>query len=269
MLGHAVRQGKCRLRIGSMHGVMPTAIRTAYRLDTPAPLSLHGRRVHKPLMEQTTRLYEKLQGCTLENAEWSDLYDAFVGRLTLLEAGHAAPGPGMDFPDLVLPDHLGRHQRLAALYNDGPVVITFIRGRWCPWCRSELDSWHESLAALEAAGGRLVIIVGEVAGRADHIESMLGGKALVLCDIDHGAALDLGLAFHAGAELVQRYLQTGLDLADIYGTDSGILPVPATFVVDAQGVVRYAFVDPDFRVRAEPMDVISVVQALGPGGGHT
>jgi peroxiredoxin len=249
-----------------MHGVMHTAIRGTYRLDTPAPLSPRGRRVHKPLMEQTTRLYEKLQSCTLENSEWSSLYDAFVGRLTLLETGHAAPGAGMDFPELVLPDHLGRHQRLAAVYADGPVVITFIRGGWCPWCCSELDSWHDNLAALEAAGGRLVVIVGEVAGRADHIEEMLDGKALVLCDIDHGAALDLGLAFHAGAELVQRYLQAGLDLADIYGTDSGILPIPATFVVDTQGVVRYAFVDPDFRVRAEPLDVISVVRALGPAG---
>ncbi|WAC24436.1 peroxiredoxin-like family protein [Blastomonas sp. SL216] len=267
MLVHTVSCGKCRLRIGSMHGVMHTAMRAVYRLDTPMPLSPCVRRVHKPSMEQTTRLYEKLQSCTLENSEWNALYDAFVGRLILLETGHSAPGLGMDFPDLVLPDHLGRYQKLTAVQADGPVVITFIRGGWCPWCRSELDSWNENLAALEAVGGRLVVIVGEVAGRADRIESMLDGKAMVLCDIDHGAALDLGLAFHAGVELVQRYLQAGLDLADIYGTDSGILPVPATFVVDPQGVVRYAFVDPDFRVRAEPLDVISVVQELGSGGG--
>ena len=68
----------------------------------------------------------------------------------------------------------------------------------------------------------------EVAGRADRIEAMLDGRAIVLCDVDHGAALELGLAFHAGADLVQRYLKAGLDLADIYGTDAGILPVPAT-----------------------------------------
>lgn len=214
-------------------------------------------------MEQTTRLFEQLQCCTQENAEWSSLYDAFVGRLTLLETGHSAPEAGADFPDMVLPDHQGKYRSLADLRAEGPLVISVIRGGWCPWCRKELESWRDALAALDAAGGRLVVIVGEVAGRADLIAGMLGSQAVVLCDIDHGAALNLELAFHAGTELLQRYLASGLDLAGIYGTDSGILPVPATFVIDSDGVVRFAFVDPDFRVRAEPADVVALIRELG------
>ncbi len=220
-------------------------------------------------MEQTKRLYEKLQYCTLENAEWTRLYDDFVGRLTMLETGHCAPEPGMRFPDLLLPDHKGRYRSLAALAATGPLVISFIRGGWCPWCRNELESWLDTMTALEAAGGRLVVIVGEVAGRADRIEAMLDGRAIVLCDVDHGAALELGLAFHAGADLVQRYLKAGLDLADIYGTDAGILPVPATFVIDTRSIVRYAFVDPDFRVRAEPAEMVSLVRSLSQADSTT
>lgn len=214
-------------------------------------------------MEQTGRLYEKLQRCTLENPEWTSLYDAFVGRLTMLGSAYGAPGFGEEFPDLLLPDHLGHYQSLAALNAAGPLVVSFLRGSWCPFCSSEIESWQENLPALEATGGRLVVIVGEVAGRADRIHEKLGGKAMVLCDIDHGAALGLGLAFHAGTEMVQRYLEAGLDLADIYGTDIGILPIPATFVVDAGGIVRFAFAEPDFRIRAEPADVIALVRALG------
>lgn len=213
-------------------------------------------------MEKTVRLYEKLQRCTLENPEWTGLYDAFVGRLAKLGSADDAPAPGSHFPDVLLPNHLGRYQSLAALNASGPLVVSVLRGGWCPFCSSELESWRENLAALASAGGRLVVIVGEVAGRADRINVVLDGQATVLCDIDHGAALGLGLAFHAGGELVQRYLETGLDLADIYGTQSGILPIPATFVLDADGIVRFAFVEPDFRIRAEPEDVIAVVRGL-------
>jgi peroxiredoxin len=213
-------------------------------------------------MEQTTRLYRKLQHCTIEHSDWAGVYDDFVERLMTLEAGHTAPGPGTRFPDLVLPDHLGQHRDLAALRGGGPVVVSFIRGGWCPWCRSELEIWRETLDALHAAGGRLVVIVGEIGGRAERIAQLLDGRATVLCDVDHGAALNIGLAFHAGADLIRQYLAAGLDLADIYGTDSGILPVPATFVIDTEGMVRFAFVDPDFRLRAEPADTVAVVRAL-------
>jgi peroxiredoxin len=213
-------------------------------------------------MEQTVYLFEKLRRCAEDAPEWKDLYDGFVNRLTLLEMGKSAPIPGSRFPTLSLPDSAGRYRDLAKYYADGPLVISFNRGGWCPYCRHELESWRDAMPALEAAGGRLMVIAGEVAGRGDALIALFDGKVEILCDVDHGAALGLGLAFHAGSELLRRYLECGLDLGDIYGTQSGILPIPATFVVDSGGIVRYAFVDPDFRVRAEPKDVIAVVATL-------
>lgn len=215
-----------------------------------------------PVMEQTSRLYAELQQCRADHAAWTCLYDSFVARLAALEAGHSAPTPGTAFPDIRLPDHMGRYQSLMAIGASGPVVLSFIRGSWCPYCRAELRHWRDHIEALQEAGGQLVIVVGEVAGGADRIHALLDGKAVVLCDVDHGAALGLGLAHHAGSELLQRYLEAGLDLTDIYGTASGILPIPATFLIDAGGIVRQAFVDPDFRHRAEPAAMVDALVRL-------
>jgi peroxiredoxin len=213
-------------------------------------------------MDQTIFLFEKLKRCAEDAPEWQELYDGFVDRLTMLELGKSAPQVGMAFPPLSLPDNDGRYRKIADLHSDGPLVISFNRGGWCPYCRHELESWRDAMPALAAAGGRLIVIAGEVAGRGDALAKLLDHKADILCDIDHGAALDLGLAFHAGSELLRRYIECGLDLGDIYGTQSGILPIPATFVVDSSGIVRSAFVDPDFRERAEPRDVIAIIASL-------
>lgn len=213
-------------------------------------------------MEQTTRLYADLQRRPNADNGWSEIYDRFVARLTALEAGRSAPSAGARFPDLQLPDHHGQYQSLQALQGNRPMIVSFVRGGWCPYCRGELEQWREQMPALAAAGGRLVVVVGEIAGGADRIHAMLGGDAVVLCDIDHGAALDLGLAYHAGADLLQRYHDAGLDLTDVYGTASGILPIPATFLIDSRGLVREACVDPDFRVRADPAAMVAALTQL-------
>lgn len=213
-------------------------------------------------MEQTLLLFEKLKHCSEDRPEWNVIYDDFVGRLTMLEMGKSAPAPGTPFPPISLPDAQGEYRNISDFYRDGPVVISFNRGGWCPYCREELKQWSEAMPALKAAGGQLIVIAGEVSGRGDALQAMLNHQAEVLCDVDHGAALSLGIAFHAGAQLIKLYRDCGLDMADIYGTESGILPIPATFVVDSMGIVRYAFVDPDFRERAKPEAVIEVLASL-------
>jgi peroxiredoxin len=213
-------------------------------------------------MDQTKSLFEALRRCEAETPEWKELYDGFVDRLKALEIGKSAPVVGDPFPPLMLPDSAGKYRAISDLHAEAPLVISFNRGGWCPYCVHELESWREAMPELEAAGGRLVVVAGEVAGRGAALAALLDRKAEILCDVDLGATVELGLAFHAGSELLNRYRECGLDLGEIYGTESGILPVPATFVVDTGGIVRYAFVDPDFRKRAEPHDVIAVVASL-------
>ncbi len=188
---------------------------------------------------------------------WHERADRLMARLAGLGTGRLAPAAGQRFPDLALPDAGGRLTSLAELCRDGPIVLSFHRGLWCPWCRAEVESWHMALPELRAAGCRLVLVTPETGGRALAMARQAGPDAHVLCDVDFGASAALGLAFFMGAELVEAYRAAGLDLAEHYGAASGILPIPATFVIEVGRRVRFAHVEIDFRRRADPADVLA------------
>jgi len=209
-----------------------------------------------------TSLAEALGRCREAGAAWEPVYDDFVAGLRSAGVGDLAPRVGDIVEDFALPSTSGAIVALSSLVADGPLVLSFNRGGWCPYCRNELSAWARAEPALAAAGGRFTAIVGEVRGRAAALKADIGMTADLLCDVDHGAALSLGLAFSAGPKLRDFYLSRGLDLAEAYGTDSWFLPIPATFVIDRDRRVRYAFVEPDFRARAEPGDVIAAVAGL-------
>lgn len=200
--------------------------------------------------------------CEEATMDWSPVYDAFVARLRATGIGARAPKPGARFPDFALPDDQGRYRSLADLVARGPTVLSFNRGGWCPYCRSELTGWGEHHAALADAGGVFASIAGETGGRAARLHDLVGADAHVLVDVDHGLALAMGLAFRCDTDLQRRYLACGLDLPGIYGSGSWFLPVPATFVVAPDRTVRYAFVEPDFRVRAPIAEVIDIVRTI-------
>lgn len=207
-----------------------------------------------------------LLGATRDgNSEWRALYDEFVGTLRRTGVAANAPRPGDVFPSFALPDAAGRYRSLDALLASGPVVLSFNRGGWCPYCAHELRAWNEALPELTDAGGRFVAITPEVGGRAALMGRLLdlSPDAELLCDVDLGVALACGLAFRMGEPMLRRYRDHGLDLAELYGSASGFMPVPATYVLDEGGVVRFAFADPDFRVRADPAAAIAIVRALG------
>ncbi|MBC2669777.1 redoxin domain-containing protein [Novosphingobium piscinae] len=191
------------------------------------------------------------------------LADDLVGRLRHLGLGQAVPRIGQAMPDFALPDERGRLRRLDEFTGSGPVVISFLRGRWCPYCEAELVAWNRTLAAATPGTFTLLCIVAQTGGAAADISGCFSAPVTVLCDVDHGLALELGLAFHVGEPLLRQMASDGLDLAALYGTAAGLLPIPATFALDRQGIVRAAFVEPDFRLRAEPADML---RALGLSG---
>lgn len=203
-----------------------------------------------------------IAACAEATPNWTPIYDAFVARLAEAGVGASAPHVGDFFPEFALPDVRGRYRSLESLIQQGPVVLSFNRGGWCPFCRTELTAWGDHAEALARAGGRFVSISGETGGRAGRLKELVGAEAEVLVDVDHGLALEVGLAFRCDKDLQRRYLSCGLDLADVYGNGSWFLPVPATFVVDRDLAVRFAFANPDFRVRASPAEVIAVVDGL-------
>lgn len=214
-------------------------------------------------MSGTPILARRLDEARAARSEWQPLYDSFVDRLRALGIGQTVPRVGDEFPDFALPDTRGHYRSLAEFLEGGPVVLSFNRGEWCPYCRTELEAWHCALPELDVAHGRFVAVTGEVGGRAASMGTILGDAADVLCDVDQAVAMANGLAFFIGRPMLDRYRGAGLDLAKLYGSDSGFVPVPATFVIDTDRTVAFAFADVDFRLRAEPGDVVAAVAALG------
>lgn len=197
------------------------------------------------------------------SAEWRAVYDTLIARLRLLGVGASAPARGERFPNIRLPDALGAYKNIEDLSGGRALVLSFNRGRWCPYCRAELEHWRTVLPALAAEGARFAVITPEVGGKARRLADLVGPEIQVLCDVDNGLALALGLAFYAGEDLIAEYKAGGMDLPSFYGNDSQILPVPATFLITADGVIDFAHVDPDFRNRAEPSDLAARLAALG------
>jgi peroxiredoxin len=213
-------------------------------------------------MENFNPLADALVRCREGDLSWESIYDSFVGGLHDRGVGRTAPAIGQKLPEFALPNGRGVYFASRDLIAKGPLVLSFNRGGWCPYCRTELSAWAEAMPELHRLGGTFVSVTPEVGGRAEAMRRELGLDSEVLCDVDHGIALELGLAFHLGGELRERYLSCGLDLGEAYGSASWFLPVPATFVIDREGIVRFAFIDPDFRVRAEPAEVLAEVRRL-------
>lgn len=213
-------------------------------------------------MDKPAQLAPRLEYCRNLPGAWLASYDAMIARLRQSGATDAAPQHGDVMADFALPDPRGNFQRLSDLLVDGPAVLSFNRGSWCPYCEAEIGAWAEHRDDLQRKGVRLIIVTPETGGRMMALAELAGEGAVVLCDLNMGVALRNGLAFPVGRQVLDDLRADGLDLAEVNGTDSAFLPVPATFLLDRDRVVRFAFVDPDFTHRAEPKDVLAALAAL-------
>src|SRR5271156_6058939 len=174
-----------------------------------------------------------------------------------LKAGQAAPG-------FTLPDAYGREVSLKTLLAKGPVVVSFYRGEWCPYCNIELHGLQEALPKIREFGATLIAISPE---KPDHgIVATEKNKLTfpVLSDLGNKVARQFGIVFQVGQEL--REFSKNVfknDLALRNGDQSYELPVPATFVIDKPGTVRFAHADVDYMLgRVEPEVVVATLQKI-------
>lgn len=166
---------------------------------------------------------------------------------------------GATLPDLQLPDAKGQSVSLKTLNANGPLVIVFYRGGWCPYCNFELREWQRLLPELQKKGAQLVAISPQT---PDHSLSTAEKNELaftVLSDSELAATKAFGLGFELPPELVVLYTKFGSDLPTINGNGEWALPLPATYLIDRNGLVQFAFVDADYRKRAEPSDILAMI----------
>ncbi|MFL5659927.1 MAG: peroxiredoxin-like family protein [Ktedonobacteraceae bacterium] len=165
-------------------------------------------------------------------------------------------------PDFMLLDPRGSAVRLSHLLEQGPVVITFYRGAWCPYCHLALRAYQQALPQLQAGGATLVAISPQTLNRSRALAEKLELTFAVLSDIDNQVARQFGLVFTLDEAVRGAHKQVGADLPTFNGKDSWDLPMAATFLVDQSGIVRLAFVDPDFTRRLDPSVVIAHLKEL-------
>jgi peroxiredoxin len=177
-------------------------------------------------------------------------------RASALKEGDAAP-------DFALPDTHGRVVALKSLLDRGPVVISFYRGSWCPFCNLELRGLQRVLPQIEQMPASLVAISPQLPDHSLSTEKKNQLKFPVLSDVGNVVAKRFGIVFTLPAALVRAYEAIGRDLMEINGeTGAAQLPMPATFVLDKSGVIRLAFIEEDWSKRLDPEIVLATLLGL-------
>jgi peroxiredoxin len=165
-------------------------------------------------------------------------------------------------PDFSLPDARGGTVALSSLLARGPVVLTFYRGSWCPFCDLQLRAYQSVLPKIRALGAELVAISPQT---ADYALSDVEKKQLtfpVLHDAGNRVARVYGLVYSLSEPLRQLQVGFGNPLPKFNGDESWELPVPGTFVLDRRGIVKLAHVDPNFMVRLEPNAILEALERI-------
>jgi peroxiredoxin len=160
-------------------------------------------------------------------------------------------------PAFLLPDEEGRLVHLDDLLDEGPVAIAFNRGQWCPYCRINIDALARAEEEIAAERRHIAAIVPDRQRFAQWLKSDARAQFPVFTDMDNGYAMSLGLAIFVGEEIERMMVSSGWDPSVSQGTDNWMLPIPATFIIGTDKIIRARFVDPDYRMRMAIEDMLA------------
>ena len=191
---------------------------------------------------------------------FQEAVDKLVARLKDHEVGKNAPKPGEQMPSFVLPDQNAQLVSLDKILEHGPVAITFHRGHWCPYCRINTHALAEAQGQIAAVGGQVAAIMPDREHFTAEFKAESQAQFPILTDFDNGYALSLNLAFWVGEEMQDLMSRAGWDVSRWQGSNTWLLPLPATFMVGTDAAVKARFVDPDYRKRMAIVDLVSAIR---------
>ena len=193
-------------------------------------------------------------------------FDAFArSTQELIDSGQAerAVKAGDTAPDFTLTDQDGKTVALKDMLAEGPVVLSFYRGVWCPYCNIELKALEQSAEEIRARGASLVAI--SMQGAADSRKSQRDSKLSfpILTDDAGELAAECGIRWTLQYYVSEFHKMFGVELPKIHGDGNWNLPMPARYVIDTDRTVAYAEVSPDYTRRPDPSDLFPVLDKLG------
>lgn len=169
---------------------------------------------------------------------------------------------GKKAPDFTLESFKDGQFSLKDALKKGPVVVTFYRGGWCPYCNLQLKAYEARYQDFVKAGATLIAISPEKPSNAKETADANKVSFDLLYDQDNRVARRFGLVFKVGDDLKEVYKSFGIDLKKSQGNDQWELPLAATYVIAKDGTVLYSFVDADYTKRAEPQVLIDLINRL-------
>ena len=210
-----------------------------------------------------TQTEAKIAAGRQANPEFMKGVDDIIDKAKAFQQGDDAIKIGQKAPSFELPNALGKSISLNALLTKGPIVLTFYRGSWCPYCNLQLRALQACLEDIHALGATLVAISPEVPDGSMTQDDISKMDFLVLSDQDAKIASAYGVAWEVPEFLLEHMrVDRNLNLDAINNGNGRVLPIPATFVLGRDGVVTWRYVDVDYRTRSEPNDIIKALQKL-------
>ena len=182
----------------------------------------------------------------------------------LIESGQAqrAKKAGDAAPEFVLNDPDGRPVASRDLLAKGPLVMSFYRGVWCPYCNLELQALQQSLPEIAALGASLVAVSPQTAPNSRKSQRDNRLEFPILSDVRSELANAFGIRFALPADLVELYKSFKNDLPTFNNDTSWVLPMPARYVIGTDGVIAYSEVNPDYTTRPDPSELLPVLRRL-------
>jgi len=166
---------------------------------------------------------------------------------------------GSSAPEFALKDSNGKLVRSADLLATGPLVIKFFRGRWCPYCMTELETWRDLYGSLRERGAVMVAIGPQIERQSDFMARQHGLPFPVLSDPGNQVATQFGIVWTVPDYLRDYYRSILVNIPFVNGDQSWTLPLPATSVISREGRIVFAEAHADFRVRPEPAEAMGVL----------
>ena len=177
----------------------------------------------------------------------------------------AMPDPGLKAgekaPDFTLVNAFGKEVRLSEQLKKGPVILTFYRGAWCPFCNLELNALQGSLPHFKKYNASLIAVTPQRPDKSNEQIKKAKYTFEVLSDLDDSVMKSYKLFFEVPQELHELYRNRfNFDITDYNGKDRLGLPVPGTFVISQDGVIRAAYAKTDYKKRMEPKDILEALK---------
>jgi peroxiredoxin len=211
---------------------------------------------------------ERMKAAAAERlpAEVVEVFDRNIQDL--LEAGVPSEtvALGDTLESFTLNDATGAPVTLDRLVEDGPAVVVFYRGGWCPYCNLALRTYQQELVPeLPAYGARLVAISPQTPDESLSTAEKAGLDFTVLSDPANRVARSVGIVFQPAEEVLGAQRTLGLDLALVNAEGSTELPRPTVLILDENRTVRFVDVQPDYTARTEVADIVAALDDLRAG----